>query len=141
MNVRSSRRRSSLKKGVLKNFAKFTGKHVCLSRFLETWKFAKILRTPVLKNICERPLLRCISFLTEAYIAVSGGQIIAIEMPPTTANGVHPTTAEEVASSALTDMADRATIELAAGQSNNGTVTIRASDGSVSTIPSSLISQ
>ena len=30
---RSSQRRCSLKKGVLKNFAKFTGKHLCQSQF------------------------------------------------------------------------------------------------------------
>ena len=65
---RSSHRRCSVKKGVLKNFANFTGKHLCWSLF---WnfiknrlqhrcfpvKFAKFLRTPILKNICERLLL------------------------------------------------------------------------------------
>ena len=49
---RSSRRRCSVKKGVLKNFTNFTGKHlyspVTLAKFLETF---------ALKNICERLLL------------------------------------------------------------------------------------
>ena len=31
---RSNRRRCSMKKGVLQNFAKFTGKHLCQSLFL-----------------------------------------------------------------------------------------------------------
>ena len=34
MNLRSSHRRCSVKKVVLRNFAKFTGKHLCQSRFL-----------------------------------------------------------------------------------------------------------
>ena len=33
------------KKGLLQNFAKFTGKNL--------WNVLKILRTPILKNICE----------------------------------------------------------------------------------------
>ena len=64
------------KKGVLKNFAIFTGKHLCWGLFLiklQTWpafslkrrlqrrcfpvSIAKFLRTPVLKNICERLIL------------------------------------------------------------------------------------
>ena len=64
-------------KAVLKNFAKFTGKHLCLSHFfnkvagLQACNFiekrpqhscfpvnvAKILRTPILKNICKLLLL------------------------------------------------------------------------------------
>ena len=68
---RSSHRRCSIKKGVLKNFANFTGKHLCWSLFLITDLQArnfikkillqcfliKLLRTPILKNICERLLL------------------------------------------------------------------------------------
>ena len=44
------------KKGILKNFANFTGKHLCFPV-----KFAKFLGTPILKNICEQLLLdrRC----------------------------------------------------------------------------------
>ena len=62
-----------VKKGVLENFANFTGKHLCWSLFLIKLqgsltkkrlqhrcfpvKFEKILRTPILKNIYERVLL------------------------------------------------------------------------------------
>ena len=65
-----------MKKGVLKNFANFTGKRMCWSPFLiklqalglelyykETptqlvfFKFAKMLRTPILNSICERLLV------------------------------------------------------------------------------------
>ena len=67
-------------KDVLKNFTSFTGKHLCLSLFLiklhvfrpvtllkrdQHWyfsvKFAKLLRTPILKNIWERLLLQFLS--------------------------------------------------------------------------------
>ena len=67
---RSSHQRCSVKKGVLKKFTYFTGKHLCWSlflikfikkRLLPHWcfpvKFAKFLRTSILKNICERLLL------------------------------------------------------------------------------------
>ena len=51
-NNRSSHRRSSVKEGVLRNFAKVTGKHMCQS--LWHWcfpmDFAKFLRTPFLQN-------------------------------------------------------------------------------------------
>ena len=78
LNIRSCHRRCSVKKDVLKNFAIFTGKHLCLieSPFnkvarLKTSQFikkrlqhlclivniAKSLRTTILKNICERLLL------------------------------------------------------------------------------------
>ena len=76
-DYRSSHQRCFVEKGVLKNFVNFTAKHLCLSLFsikLKTlagnfikkrlqyrcfpMKFAKILRTPILKNICERLLLR-----------------------------------------------------------------------------------
>ena len=66
--IRSSHQRCSVKQGVLKNFANFTEKYLCWSLSLRPatllkkrlqhrcfpMKFAKILRTPVLKNICER---------------------------------------------------------------------------------------
>ena len=68
---RSSDQRCSVKKGVLKYFTNFTGKHLCWSlfqncNFIEKrlWhrcfpmKFAKFLRTPTLKNICERLVLK-----------------------------------------------------------------------------------
>ena len=80
-DCRSSHRRCSLKKAVLKDFAIFTGKHLCWSLFfkkvttlqpcnfikkrLQHRRFpvniAKFLRTIILKNICERLLhiLKC----------------------------------------------------------------------------------
>ena len=69
--VKSSHQRCSVfyKKSVLNNFTKFTGKPVPESLFLvcnfikkRLWhrcflvSFAKLLRTPVLKNICEKLL-------------------------------------------------------------------------------------
>ena len=67
---RSSHWKCTVKKSVLKNFANFTGKHlywsllqVCnfIKKRLQHWcfpvKFAKFLRTSVLKKICERLLL------------------------------------------------------------------------------------
>ena len=67
---RSSHRRCFVKKGVLKNFANFTGKHLrwsllqaCnfIKKRLQHWcfpvKFAKFLRTSILNKICERLLL------------------------------------------------------------------------------------
>ena len=63
----------SIKKGVLKNFAIFTGKHLCRSLFLsfKAWNFIKkrlqhrcfplnidkFLRKPILKDSCLRRLL------------------------------------------------------------------------------------
>ena len=69
-----------MKKGVLKNFANFTGKQLCWSLFLEPQasnfikkrlqhscfptKFPKFLRSPILKNIRERlPLKGLLSLL------------------------------------------------------------------------------
>ena len=62
-NTRSSHQRCSIIKGVLINFAKFTGKHLCQSLFLNKvaglrhrWhqcflvNFAKFIRTPFLQN-------------------------------------------------------------------------------------------
>ena len=73
---RSSYLRCSVRKGVLKNFGSSTGKQLCWSLFLwscrpPAWKFFKkrlehkcfpvkfatLLRTPILKNICKRLLL------------------------------------------------------------------------------------
>ena len=71
---RTSRLEVFCKKGVLKNFANFTGKRLCWSLFLINFikmrlqrrcfpvKFAKFLRTPIVKNICERLLLACLHF-------------------------------------------------------------------------------
>ena len=75
--LKSSYPRCTVDKCVLKNFTNFTGKHMCWSlfcnkvavlrsfnfikkKFRPSWfqvKFAKLLRTPILKNICERLLL------------------------------------------------------------------------------------
>ena len=74
---RSSHRRCSVRKGVLRNFAKFTGKHLCQRLFFNKvaglrpvtllkkslWhrcfpvNFAKFLRTPFLQNTSGRLLL------------------------------------------------------------------------------------
>ena len=58
LKVRSSRPEVFCRKGVLRKFAKFTGKHLCQSLFLKKrlWhrcfllNFAKFLRTPFLKE-------------------------------------------------------------------------------------------
>ena len=75
---RSSHRRCSVKKGILRNFAKFTGKHMCQSLFFNKvaglstatllkkrlwhWcfpvNFAKFLRTPFPQNASGRLLLQ-----------------------------------------------------------------------------------
>ena len=57
---RSSDRRCSLKKGVLRNFAKFTGKHLCQSLFfnkVETCNFIKkeTLAKVFLYKFCKIP--------------------------------------------------------------------------------------
>ena len=76
--TKSSHRRCSLKKGVLKKFAKFTGKHLCWSHFFHKVtgqklatllkkrlqyrcflvNFAKFLRTPFSENTFGRLLLQ-----------------------------------------------------------------------------------
>ena len=72
---RSSHRSCSVKRDVLRNFAKFAGKHLCKGLFLNKvaglkkkrpWhrylpaNFVKLLRTPFLRNTCGRlPLNRC----------------------------------------------------------------------------------
>ena len=45
-NVRSSRPEVFCKKGVLRNFAKFTGKHLCKRLFFNKVAGVKFLRTP-----------------------------------------------------------------------------------------------
>ena len=77
LNVRSSHQRCSIKKGVLRNFAKSTGKHLCQSLFFSkvagacnfikkgtlaqefSSGFCKFLRTPFVQNTLERLLLEC----------------------------------------------------------------------------------
>ena len=71
-NSRSSHHRCSMKKVLVKNLAKFTGKHLCRSFFFYKeaslrpkktlaqfffCEFSEIFKTPTLKNICERLLL------------------------------------------------------------------------------------
>ena len=76
---RSSHQRCSVREGVLRNFTKFTGKHLCQSLFLikfpcnfikkRLWhkcfpvNFVKFLRTAFLQNTSWRLLLCVISFL------------------------------------------------------------------------------
>ena len=65
--TKSSHRRCSLKIGVYKNFSNLKGKVLCWSLFLIKFQAfrpqAKLLRTPILKNICERlPLSICLIF-------------------------------------------------------------------------------
>ena len=72
LHVETVIQRCSLRKGVLRNFAKFTGKHLCQSLFFNKvatllkkrlWhrcppvNFAKFLRTPFLQNSSGRLLL------------------------------------------------------------------------------------
>ena len=83
---KSSYRRCSVKKGVFKNFANFTGKHLCWSLFLITLQVfrpaplleryffrnffrKKFLRTPILKNIYQRLLL----FVSPQYTMTNSG--------------------------------------------------------------------
>ena len=84
---RSSQRIYSVKKAVLKRFANVKEKHLCWNLFLMKSyafrpstllkrdskknfflvKFAKFLRTPILKNICKR--LLCISYDLHKYVS------------------------------------------------------------------------
>ena len=70
---RSNHRRCSIKKMFLKKFTKFRGKTPAMESVVDfLWnrhqhrcfpvKFAKVLRTPILKNICERLLLPFLGF-------------------------------------------------------------------------------
>ena len=52
---RTRHQRYSIKKGVLKNVTKFTGKHMCQSLFIN--KKMKFLRTPYLQNTSGQLLL------------------------------------------------------------------------------------
>ena len=84
---RSSHRRCSVRKGVLKYFAKFTGRHLCHSLFFNKvaglrsatllkkrlWhrcfpvNFGKSLRTPLLQNTSGRLLESILSGKSEVY--------------------------------------------------------------------------
>ena len=76
--VKNSHQRCSLRKGVPRNFAKFTGKHLCQSLFYNKVagrglhrcfpvNFAKFLRTPFLQNTSGRLLLFCELSLVKIY--------------------------------------------------------------------------
>ena len=71
---RSSHQRCSVKKGVLKNFEKFTEKHLCQSLFLIQLhrcfpvNYAKFIRTPFLQTTSKLLLLEmCKVFLYDVY--------------------------------------------------------------------------
>ena len=53
---RSSYRRYSVRKGFLRNFTKFTGKHLCQSLFFNKAAGLKFLRTPFVQNTSGRHL-------------------------------------------------------------------------------------
>ena len=61
--LKSSHRWCSVKKGVLRNFARFTGRHLCQSLFFNSWhrcfpvNFAKFLRTPFQQDTSRQLLL------------------------------------------------------------------------------------
>ena len=81
-SIRSSHQRCSIIKGVLRNFARFTGKHLCQDLFFDKvsglwpatllkrrlWhrcfpvNFTKFLRTPFLQNTYGRLLLLSLTF-------------------------------------------------------------------------------
>ena len=68
MTLKGSHQSRSKKKGVFKNFAKFTGKHLCQSFFFNKvagLSPATFLRTPPLQNISGRLLF---NFLSSLYI-------------------------------------------------------------------------
>ena len=92
MKFRSSHQRCSVKKVALKNFANFTGKHVCWCHFLiklQAWrpatllkrefqhkcfpvKLTNFLRTPILKNICEQLFLEIFKALLKSSSGFQG---------------------------------------------------------------------
>ena len=81
---RSSHRRCSIKIGVLKNFAKFTGKHLCQSLFFNkvaglrrilrilrnSVNFAKFLRTPFLQKTSGRLFLALFYILFRNFLTI-----------------------------------------------------------------------
>ena len=71
---RSSHQRCSVKKGVLRNFEKFTEKHLCQSLFLIKLhrclpvNYSKFVRTPFLQTTSKLLLLEmCKAFLYDVY--------------------------------------------------------------------------
>ena len=88
---KSSHRKCSGKKDVLRNFSKFTGKHLHRQGFFllkkRLWyrcfpvNFAKFLRTPFLQNISERLLPEETSqFNTRKYVGVSFSKIYELPL-------------------------------------------------------------
>ena len=84
---RSSHRRCSVRKDVLRNFAKFTGKHLCQGLFMSGPKacnfikkrlwhrcfpvnFAKVLRTLFLQNTSRRLLLFRVNRVSDYYAKI-----------------------------------------------------------------------
>ena len=60
LSIRSSQRRRSVKKGAVRNFAKFTGKQLCQSLFFNKvagLEFCKISKSMFLQNTSRRLLL------------------------------------------------------------------------------------
>ena len=90
---RSSDRRCSVKKGVLKNFTNFTGKHLCWSQFLTTLQVFRpaallkdiltLMLTHILKNICKRLLL----FVSPQSTITNTGGKCGLEETSTKCNG------------------------------------------------------
>ena len=75
MHVRSSRWRCSVRKGVPRNFAKFTGKQLCQSLFfikketlaqLFSCEFFEISKNTFLQNTSEQLLLTCMNVTVNA---------------------------------------------------------------------------
>ena len=62
-NAKSSHRRCSVRRVVFRNFAKFTGKHLCQRLWHKYFplNFAKFLRTPFLQKTPRRLLLKCLN--------------------------------------------------------------------------------
>ena len=91
-NDRSSHQRCSVRKGVLRNFAKFTGKHLCLSLFFNKVAGSKLtVKTPVRRHFfCRTYLSDCfsndqnfvswMSFLTSSKILKKQLKLILIEI-------------------------------------------------------------
>ena len=97
-NSRSSHQRCSVRKGVLRNFTKFTKKHLCQSRFFNKVaglrpatllkkssqhrcfpvNFAEFLRTPFLQNTSGRLLFAIVTRSGQIIFRIFWKQIIII---------------------------------------------------------------
>ena len=81
--IRSSRRRCSVRKRVLRNFAKFTGKHLCQShlslrpatllkkRLCFPVNFPKFPRTPFSQNTSGRLLLHVLKAIYKTFCEIA----------------------------------------------------------------------